>query len=301
MFRFKPSLIFEITDKCNLRCSFCYERVRRSARHIHPHAFRRVLKSYRPLYLQITGGEALLHPEFEELLTHATRMVPIVQITTNGTVLDTKIDFLRDLKKKPVIAISLDFADERHDRVRKRKGLFKRIEGLLPVMKREGIPVALSSTIFGPGVVQEAGEGNLGDVVSLIEFSAHHDIPINIQSCSPAQKEVRVELGTTLLASTYTRLVDSRAYQELLIRGHNGRCRFNVLNTSIGADGIPLPTEYGNCYFCQDCMKCYYSCVWEPTLLLSRHLPAMAAHFLRMEINMTPTLRRLLTKMVGGP
>ena len=29
MFDFKPSLIFEITDQCDLRCSFCYERPRR--------------------------------------------------------------------------------------------------------------------------------------------------------------------------------------------------------------------------------------------------------------------------------
>ncbi len=290
----RPSLIFEITNQCNCRCSFCYEKVRRKKQNVSPEVFSRVLKATRPLYLQITGGEALLHPEFEACLALAARRVPIVQISTNGTMLDKKIGFLAGMKRKPMIGISLDFPDERHDRVRIKRGLFRKIEGVLPLMKSQGIPVAFSATVFGPGAVPEAPEGNLEEVPALIEFSAQHDIPINVQSCSPAVKEVRMELGRALLASRYGKLVNSPAYRELLVKGHDGRCRYNWTHASFGAEGNRLSTDYGNCYFCQDCMRCYYSCVWEPSLLTSRQLLRQAAHFARMELHMIPALDRFL-------
>ncbi len=293
-FRFRPSLIFEITDQCNLACSFCYEKIRRSARSVPTDVFARVLKTYRPLYLQVTGGEALLHPQFEALLTYATRRIPLVQITTNGTLLGARIQFLRSLKRKPMVGISLDFADERHDVVRKHKGLFRTIDTLIPIMKDARIPVALSSTVFGPGVVPEVPHGNLDAVPSLIAFSQRHDIPINIQSCSPADTQTRIELGKLLCASPYKKLVNTRGYRELLIRGHDGRCHFNVLNVSISAQGTRLPTEYGNCYFCKDCLACYYSCVWEPALLLRPHLlPGQAAHLVRTRFHLSPIVSQI--------
>jgi len=291
---YRPSVIFEITDLCDCRCSFCYEKTRRSGRHVSPRVFERVLRETRPLYLQITGGEALLHPEIEACLTVAARRVPVVQITTNGTQLERKMGFLAGMRRKPMIGISLDFADERHDRVRGRKGLFRKIEGLLPRLKAHGIPVALSTTVFGPGQVPEAPEGNLDQVPALIAFSTMHDIPINVQSCSPAVAEVRVELGNALLGSRYPKLVNSIAYRELLVKGHDGRCRYNWTHASVGVEGGRLSTEPGNCYFCGDCTRCYYSCVWEPTLLASRHLPRQIAHFARMELHMIPALDRLI-------
>ena len=161
---FKPSLIFEITDQCNCKCSFCYEKIRRKACHVEPEAFIWVLRKYKPLYLQITGGEALLHPDFEDILRLATKKIPVVQITTNGSLLEDKISFFSSLKRKPLIGISVDFPDRRHDLVRKRKGLFKRITKIIPMLKDHGVPVALSTTVFGPDVVPEVPEGNIGVV-----------------------------------------------------------------------------------------------------------------------------------------
>jgi len=293
--RFKPSLIFEITNRCDCRCSFCYEKTRREDRSVLLQTFAAVLKAYRPLYLQVTGGEALLHPEFEELISLAVRRIPAVQISTNGTTIHKKIGFLAGLKRKPMLGISLDFPDERHDRVRGKKGLFRRIQEVIPSLKDASVPVAFSTTVFGPDAVPEAPEGNLEEVRNLIRFSRELDIPINVQSCSPAVKEVRRELGRILLSSDYRKLVNSPAYGELLVKGHDGRCRYNWTNASIGSDGTRLPTDPGNCYFCRDCLKCYYSCVWEPTLLTSRRAARQAAHFLRMEMHMIPALDRLLS------
>ena len=294
---FKPSLIFEITDRCDCRCSFCYEKTRRQNLDVPVATFARVLRTVRPLYLQITGGEALLHPDFEECLRVALAAVPVVQITTNGTTLERKLRFLAGLKRKPLIGISLDFPDDRHDRVRKRAGLFRKIQETIPRMKGEGIPVAFSTTVFGPGAVPEAPEGNLGEVEGLVELSSRWDVPVNIQSCSPAVEEVRVELGRKLLSMTYRKLVNSPGYRRLLVAGHDGRCRFNWTNASFGTAGNPLPTEYGRCYFCDDCLRCYYSCVWEPTLLTSLALPRQAAHFARMQLHMIPALDRFLSRI----
>lgn len=288
----EPSLIFESTDACNLRCAFCYEQGRRARGHVPLDTFRAVLARYRPFYLQITGGEPMLHPAFRELMRCALSRVPVVQVTTNGTRLEEEGAFLAGLRRKPFVGVSVDLPGPGHDRVRKRKGLFKEIEAGLGELKARGVPVAVSTTIFGPGDVAEMPEGNGDAVEDLIAFSADSDLPINLQPCAPAPESVRRDLGEKLRASTYPKLVNSPPYREMLVRGHDGRCRFNWTNVSVGTDGAVLPTRPGNCYFCNDCAACYYSCVWEPTLLTSRHGAASARHFLAMQLAMSPTVSR---------
>jgi hypothetical protein len=68
----------------------------------------------------------------------------------------------------------------------------------------------------------------------------------------------------------------------MLLTGDSGPCRFNTLNVSVDTCGEPLPTRPGDCYFAADCSRCYYSCVWEPTFLLSASLPEHLSHAARL-------------------
>ena len=47
--RFFPSVIFEITDKCNLNCVFCYEKYRRKNKDIDLEVFKKAIYKYKPL------------------------------------------------------------------------------------------------------------------------------------------------------------------------------------------------------------------------------------------------------------
>lgn len=79
----------EITNQCNLTCSFC-PKTRRAGHFLTPEEFRTLAGKIRPhsdyLYLHLMG-EPLLHPKLPELLTIAEELGFRVMITTNGTLL----------------------------------------------------------------------------------------------------------------------------------------------------------------------------------------------------------------------
>ena len=79
----------EITNRCNLSCSFC-PKTKRPARTLSPAEFRLLAEKIRPytdyLYLHVLG-EPLMHPQLEGLLDICRELSFRVVITTNGTLL----------------------------------------------------------------------------------------------------------------------------------------------------------------------------------------------------------------------
>ncbi len=89
--RFKHIYI-EITNKCNLSCSFCSP-VTRKLEYISVSSFEEIIRKVEPytstVYLHVKG-EPLTHPNLEELLLITKRYNLWVNITTNGTLLKDK-------------------------------------------------------------------------------------------------------------------------------------------------------------------------------------------------------------------
>lgn len=82
----------EITTTCNLRCAFCAGTTRPATR-MEPDFFRRVLAQVRPLTNQVSLhvlGEPLTHPDFPILLDLCAQAGLAVNVTTNGTLIDTR-------------------------------------------------------------------------------------------------------------------------------------------------------------------------------------------------------------------
>jgi len=91
MRRFKKVYI-EISNVCNLQCSFCPE-VERDKRFMEPALFRNVISAVAPLTEEVCFhlmGEPLLHPEFDAYVMFCQSLNVRVQITTNGILLDEK-------------------------------------------------------------------------------------------------------------------------------------------------------------------------------------------------------------------
>ena len=86
----------EITNVCNLSCSFC-PGTRREKRFMTPEEFETLSRKLRGhveyLYLHLMG-EPLLHPQLEEILVIAARQGFRVIITTNGTLLGRRGELL---------------------------------------------------------------------------------------------------------------------------------------------------------------------------------------------------------------
>lgn len=100
----------EITNVCNLDCSFCHG-TNRAGGFASPDDFRLYAKKVAPftdhVYLHVMG-EPLLHPELEKIIDIAAEEGLKVSITTNGTLIRDRLPLLlRKAQKLYKISISL--------------------------------------------------------------------------------------------------------------------------------------------------------------------------------------------------
>lgn len=88
---------FEITQRCNIRCHHCYNFDReepypksRIGRELETDEIRRILDQLAEagcLYLNLTGGEAIMHPDILDIVRHARKRYMLVKVKSNGTLL----------------------------------------------------------------------------------------------------------------------------------------------------------------------------------------------------------------------
>lgn len=106
--RFKRVYI-EITNRCNLNCSFCSVDNRES-KEMNVHEFENILKEIKKytdyIYLHIKG-EPLLHSKFKSILDICKKHQMKVNITTNGVFLKNRIKDIVDSSVVRQINISL--------------------------------------------------------------------------------------------------------------------------------------------------------------------------------------------------
>jgi len=102
-------IYIEITNMCNLSCSFCIGNVR-VPRFMNTDEFSHVIEQAMPytnhIYLHVLG-EPLLHPQLEKLLTVANHFGMRVNITTNGTLLGKTQKVLLDAPALRKVGVSL--------------------------------------------------------------------------------------------------------------------------------------------------------------------------------------------------
>lgn len=89
-------MYIEITNQCNLTCSFCSPMIRKKE-FMELEFFEHVLKQVRPyvehLYLHVKG-EPLLHPAIAQILDDCADFGFFVNLTTNGVLLPEKFEML---------------------------------------------------------------------------------------------------------------------------------------------------------------------------------------------------------------
>lgn len=106
--KFKKIYI-EITNICNLKCSFCSSSSR-SLKEMTPKEFEEILKKIDKytdyIYLHVKG-EPLVHSHLDDILMLTTKYHKKVCITTNGVLLKDKLDILKKYDNIYQINISL--------------------------------------------------------------------------------------------------------------------------------------------------------------------------------------------------
>lgn len=139
-----------ITKKCNLKCSFCIrgDEDNGSDTLSTDNIFRYLDEIHSlndNIRLIITGGEAVLHPGFRDVLKRSTDIFSKVILCSNGTLTEKFIENT-DILRKCGVQISVDGNMSVHDIVRG-KGSYQKARDTVRYLISQNINTSVSSTI----------------------------------------------------------------------------------------------------------------------------------------------------------
>ncbi len=175
--RFPLYATFELTPLCNLRCGMCYVRLNpadaeregglRSAAY-----WLEVGRQARDMglfFVTLTGGEPLLHPEFQEIYTGLRRLGLLVSVYTNACLIDE--DIAAFFREDPPHSIKISIygaSDETYARLCGVPDGFSRATRGMECLREAGVPFYCTTT-----VVRE----NRADIPVLYTWTRARGIP----------------------------------------------------------------------------------------------------------------------------
>ncbi|MHA1785855.1 MAG: radical SAM protein [Candidatus Helarchaeota archaeon] len=141
------NLLVHVTTACNLKCIHCYVDKNESI-HLKTSVFSEILRNYdemQGLKVMITGGEPLLHPNFNELIEELSNYQFRKILFTNSLLInEEKLDFLND--KIEEIQISID-GTKSHDLFRNREKSFDATIEKIKMIKNYDFTISISTMI----------------------------------------------------------------------------------------------------------------------------------------------------------
>lgn len=127
---------FELTRRCNLRCSHCYLNMPLSAGgDLETENVERILSEMADegcLWLLLTGGEPLVRNDFLRLYTFAKKKGFLLTLFTNATLVNAEhVSLLKELKPFRLEVTVYGATEETYERVTRVRGAFRRcMEGI---------------------------------------------------------------------------------------------------------------------------------------------------------------------------
>lgn len=146
----------ELTRRCNNRCAHCYnnlpaEEASARAAELGKEEWRRLLDeavAMGCLYLLITGGEPLLHPDFAAIYEHARRRGLLVTVFTNGRGLTAEtVDLLAAMPPLAVEVTLYGATRETWERVTRVPGSFAQSLAGIERLGSRGVRQRLKTTL----------------------------------------------------------------------------------------------------------------------------------------------------------
>jgi len=173
-------LELELTRRCNLRCVHCYARAedRSFTEELSLPEIDRLLDQGREAGigdLSLTGGEALLHPDFFAVLDGALSRGYETRFVTNATLVDERM--LRELCQRPIklVTVSLDaVTPEVHERIRGPGSHGPALRGIERLLDA-GFPLS---------IITAFSRLNVEDFDALLAFCVAHRVDWQVQMTS---------------------------------------------------------------------------------------------------------------------
>jgi len=178
-------LRISVTKRCNFGCVYCHDEglgpvARPRAAHgeeMTPAEVERIVSVGREFGIRsvkFTGGEPLVRLDLEEIVARTVRHVADVSLTTNGSLLESRAESLRDAGLKRV-NVSVDSLDPEQFRSIRQGSLAAVLRGIRAAIRVGLTPVKLNLVVFRdtveniPGMIEYVGATE-GLKLQLIQF-----------------------------------------------------------------------------------------------------------------------------------
>lgn len=186
-----PSATFELTAFCTLKCPMCYIRIdenRAAALGGRPCTanewidLARQFRDQGGVFLLLTGGEAMMRPDFSQIYTEISKMGLYITLFTNGTTIDDEM--LEVLKKRPPSMVGITIygaSDETYRKFGGKEGSFqKAVNGLDKLLTIPNLAIEVKFT---------ACSKNYKDFKAVSELVARRNkvISLDFGTCAPAR------------------------------------------------------------------------------------------------------------------
>lgn len=200
---YPKDITFELTNRCNYKCNFCYKNAKQNGVYLHESVideFMEVLKGKLQSIL-LTGGEPLLHPDFENILC---KLAPLaeVRMVSNGS-LFWKLSH-NVVEKLHSLQLSLyGTSAEEYSKITGNARGLKNIKDSLKLAKECNVPTRLSA------VLNEKTIDNMEKyVVTAIELGAER---LNLDTAYLFGRELKGYSGS----EDYKKKVEEFYFKEL--------------------------------------------------------------------------------------
>jgi hopanoid biosynthesis associated radical SAM protein HpnH len=214
--RFPLLVELEPLYQCNLECAGC-------GKIQHPdHVLRRrmpveqavaaIEESGAPM-VSIAGGEPLIHPEIDTIVSELVRRKKFVFLCTNALLMERKMKLF---KPSPYFAwaVHIDGLRERHDESVCREGVFDKAVSAIRAAQREGFRVTTNTTFF---------THDSPDTVRRVLDFLNDELKVDAMMISPAYAYEKAPDGEHFLGVEQTHALFTEAFAD----GRRRRWRLN--------------------------------------------------------------------------
>ncbi|MBI3190402.1 radical SAM protein [archaeon] len=183
-------IVFAITTRCNLKCSFCSRNAgQNNLQDLPLETINNVLidiMELKPKIIGLTGGETLLYPHLFELLNVLTNYELDIRLSTNATLLtDQTIKSLIEHKVKQ-INTSLDGHNSiLHDSIRRVNGSFNKTIEALRGLKENNMPFFIKTTATKTNCSYLPDIMDLAIKLGAMGYAVSRTIPLGRASLDP--------------------------------------------------------------------------------------------------------------------
>lgn len=180
----EPSQVkIELNHSCNLKCIHCYidqsNRARLSLNRLRG-LFDELLE-LNGLLIALTGGEPLLHPEFKNIVREAGDRGFILEVLTNGILVDAALAKLLRQSRVNQVQISLyGHRPEVHEAITRSKGSFRKTLMGINLLRDAGVKVTLACSLTKQNfrhwrAIRDFAENQLGQNIDISYWITEND------------------------------------------------------------------------------------------------------------------------------